>query len=87
MVALCLAEQNHLSYLCSAYYEEHFCEIILNLDWHVVQEEIPFIFYQELWWPSCLAEENHLDNFGTRHYEEYFCKICLNLDQWFRREM
>ena len=41
----CLAEQNHLCNLCSAYYEEHFCEIILNLDWHVVHEEIPFIFF------------------------------------------
>ena len=28
----CLVEQNHLCYFGRGYYEEQFCEIILNLD-------------------------------------------------------
>ena len=39
-----MAEQNHLGTFGRGHYEEHFCEIILNMDWLVVQEEMFKIF-------------------------------------------
>ena len=57
-------EQNHLCNVGRGYYEEQFCEIILNWEdqGHVVQEEMPFedISYLELWRPFRLAERKHV---------------------------
>ena len=68
------------------HHEEHFCEIILNLDqWFSRRCFFNDISYLDLWRPICSAEQNHLCNFGKGHYEEQFCEIILNLDKCFRR--
>ena len=65
------------------YYEEQFCEIILNLSqWF--RRRCRFT-YLELWRPFCLVERNHLCIFERRHYGEHSCEVISNLDQWFRR--
>ena len=48
----CSAEHNNLCNFGIGIHEEHFCEIILNLD-QMVQEKIAFkdIYYLELSWP------------------------------------
>ena len=66
------------------YYEEQFCEIILN--WVSGSDVVYKISYLELWWPSCSVDWNHLCNIGRRHHEGQPCEIILNLDQWFRRK-
>ena len=60
-------QQNHLCNCGREHYEEHFCELILNLvQWY---QEIPFkdISNLQLWWPYFSTEQNHLCNFGRRH--------------------
>ena len=86
----CSAEQNHLAILVEGinrgYQEEHFYEIILNLNLKWFRRICLFnIFYLELCWPYCSAKGNHLCNFGRGHYEEQFCEFISNLGQWFRR--
>ena len=61
----CSVEWNHLCNFGRGYYEEEFCEMILNLD-------------QWLWRKCCLKIFlilNHLCNFGRVHHEEQFCEI------------
>ena len=57
-------EQNHLCNVGRRYYEEQFCEIILNWEDQgpVVQVEMPFedISYLELWRPFRSAERKHV---------------------------
>ena len=74
-----IAEWNRLCKSGRRHYEEHFREMILNLD-----QWFKDISYLQLWRPLCSAEWNHLRKFGRRHYEEYFSEIILNLDQLFR---
>ena len=71
----CSAELNVLINFGRGHHEEHFCEIILNLD-----QSFKDISYQELWQVLCLAERNHLCKFGLGLYEEHFCEIILNID-------
>ena len=52
------------------HYEEHFCEIILNLDQEDMSFKNMFIYSS-----GCLAERNHLCNFGRGHYGEHFCEL------------
>ena len=61
----CSAEWNHLCNFDRRYYEEQFCEIILNLDQWFIN-----ISYLELWRPFFSAERNHLCDFGRGHHEE-----------------
>ena len=64
------------------HYEEHFCEIILNLDhWYRRRCPLKIFLFLELWWHSGII----CVNLGRRHHEEQFCEIILNLDQWFTR--
>ena len=84
LVALCSAEQNHLCSFGPGHYENHFCEVILNLEqWF--RRGCHFNIFLELWRPFSSAELNHLCSCGGGHYGEHFCEIILNLDQWFRR--
>ena len=80
----CSVKQNHLCNFGRGYYEEQFCEIILNLDqWS--RRCFLNISYLELWRPFCSGERNHLCNFGRGYQEEQLCETILNSDQWFRR--
>ena len=77
-----------LAKLCNfgrSHHEEHFCEIILNLNQWFRRKSLKDISYLELWQPLCSRSRNHLCNFGRRHHEEQFCEIIFNLDQWFKR--
>ena len=54
------------SYLCNlgrGYYEEQFCEIILNLGQWFKSRCCLKISYLKLFGPSCSVERNHLCNF------------------------
>ena len=69
----CSAERKDLCYFGRGYYEEHFCEIILNLDqWLWRKCHLKDISYLEVWQPFCSAEQNLLCNFGRGCYEEQF---------------
>ena len=72
-------EQNHLDNFGRGHNEEHFCEIILNLDQWFKRCHLKIFLSR--------AERNILGNFGRGYYEEhyYFCELILNSDQWFRR--
>ena len=50
------------------YHEEHFCEIILNLDQCFRRICGLKVFYLELWLPLCLAEQNQLCHYARGHY-------------------
>ena len=55
------------------HYEEHLCDIILNLDQWFTRCLLKIFSYQGLWWPfSGSVERNHLCNFGRGHYEVHF---------------
>ena len=69
---LCSVEWNHLCSFGRGYYEEQFCEIILNLDQWFRRCLFKDISYLELWLHFCSVEWNHLCNFGTGYYEEQF---------------
>ena len=60
------AEQNHLSNFGRGLHDEHFCEIILNLNLWFKRRCLKTLKFchLELWRPHCLAERNHLCNFG-----------------------
>ena len=73
------AGQNHLCNFCRGHHEEHFCEIILNLDQEKMFKDISYLE------PFCSAEWNNLCNFGGGYHKEQFCEIILNFEQWFRR--
>ena len=66
----CSAEQNCLGKFGRHHNEEHFCEIILNLD-----KWFKDILYLELWSLFSCVEWNRFGNFGRWHYEEHFCVI------------
>ena len=73
-------------YAFTYHYEEHFYQIIMNLDKrfrciYVVKK----VSYLECWQLLCLADLNHLCNFGRGHYGEYACELILNLIKWSRR--
>ena len=72
-------KQNHLCNLGRGHHEEHFCEIILNLDQWFRRCHL------KVFLPRALAEQNRCATFGRGHYGEHSCEIILNLDQWFRR--
>ena len=63
---------------------EHFCEIILNLDYCFRRLVVSKISYLELSRLSCLAVYDHLCKFGRGHYGEHSYEILLKLDLWFR---
>ena len=82
----CSAEQNHWCNFEREWQEEHFCEIILNLDRWFRRRCILKIF---LSWSSCgfFAQRRKIScsNFGREYQEDQFCEIILNLERWFRR--
>ena len=69
-------EQNHLCNFGRGYYEEHFCENILNFD-----QWFRRYFLSTALASLSLAELDYLCNFGREHYGERSCKIILYLDQ------
>ena len=82
----CSAECDHMCKFCRGYYEEQFCEILLNFGKWIIGRCCLKCFYLKLWQPSCLVERNHLIicNFETGYHGEHPCEL-WNLDQWFRR--
>ena len=81
-------EQNQLCNYARGHYEEHFFEMILNLDrWFKRKCCLKDISYIELWWAIYSAKQNHLCNFGRGHHEKHFCEIILNLDQCFEEDV
>ena len=64
------------------YHEEQFCEIILNIDQCMAQEEILLqdISYLELWWTFFLRKGRLCAILieGIMTHEEYFCEIILH---------
>ena len=82
----CLAQLNHLYKFGRVHYEEHFCQMILNLDqWF--KRRCSLKTYLELWWPLSSAEQNHLCSFGPRHYEEHCCGIIFGHGPVVQKEM
>ena len=79
------AEQNHLCNFARRYYEEQYCEIILNLDQWFRRRCLIKIFL--IWSSGCsfVQRSGPISQFGRGQQEEQFCKIILNLDQLFRR--
>ena len=74
----CSAERNHLCNFCSGYYEEQYCEIILNLgQWFRRRCCLKDFLYrtEELWQPSCSVEQKHLCNFERGHHGEHSCEV------------
>ena len=64
-----MANWDHLDNF-SRGHEEHFCEIILNLDQRFRNCNFKiFLFY------SSDGHLYHLDSFGIGHYGEHFCEI------------
>ena len=57
------------------YYEEQFCEIILNLDQWLRRKYCSKIFLIDSLVDFFSVEWNHLCNFGRGCYEEQFCEI------------
>ena len=54
-------EQNHFGNFGRGRYDEHFCEIILNLDqWSEDDGVKIYTSYLDRWWQSCLAEWKQL---------------------------
>ena len=68
------------------HHEEHFFEIILNLDQLFRRRSFKDISYLQLWRPFCSVLPNHLCNYGGGPYAEYFCETVLNLEQWLKRK-
>ena len=84
--AFCSVEQNHLCNVGRGYYEEQFCEIILNLDQWFRRRCLLKIF--PIWSFGTIlfsGAKTCLPYFGRGYQEEQFCEIILKLDQWFRR--
>ena len=67
-------EQYHLCNFGRGYYEEQFCEIILNLE-QFFRRCLLKIFYLELLSPSCSVEQNHLCNYERGHHGERLCEV------------
>ena len=64
-------EQNRLDIFGKGHYEEHFCEIILNLDqWFRRRCRLKYFLSRVL-----AAERNHLVNYGRWPQEEHFVKL------------
>ena len=80
-----LAEQNHLCNFGRGHHEEHFCEIILNLDQCFRRCRLKAFITWTSGDPFIWQSKNHFCSVGRSHNEEQFCAITLNLDQWFRR--
>ena len=76
-------ELNVLCIFGRGHYEEHFCEIILNLGKRLKRRCWLKVFLSG--GHVCLMKQNCLSNFGREHYGEHSCEIILNLDQWFRK--
>ena len=79
----CSAEGNHLCIFGRGYYEERFCEIILNLDQWLKRCHLKY-FLSGVLAALVFSGAESLCNFGRGYYEEDSCEIILNLDQWFR---
>ena len=82
----CSAEQNHLRNFGRGYYEEQFCEIILNFNhWFLRCRLKKFLSgaLEALLFSTAEPFVQLLFFFG-RGYEEQFCEIILKLDQWLR---
>ena len=68
------------------YYEEQFCEIILNFgQWFGSRWCLKYFLSGALVAPF-LMEQNHLCNFERGHHGEHSCEVIWNLDQWIRRQ-
>ena len=66
--------------------DEHFCEIVLNLDQQVRRKCCLKIFLiKSSGCHFCLGGVEPFVQFVRRHYKEHFCEIILNLDQRFMR--
>ena len=80
----CSAEQYHLYNFGRGHQEEHFCEIILNLDqWFRRRCHL-----KDLIWSSggpCVQLSATIYAERRGHYGKPSCEVILNLDQWFRR--
>ena len=81
----CSAECSHLCNFDKGYYEEQFCEIILNLDQRFRRICRLKDFLSRALADLLFVEQNHLCNFERGHQREYSCEVIRNLDQWFRR--
>ena len=81
----CSAECSHLCNFDKGYYEEQFCEIILNLDQRLRRKCFLKHFLSGALADLLFVERNHLCNFERGHQREYSCEVIRNLDQWFRR--
>ena len=57
----CLAELNHLCEFGRGHYEEHLCDITLNLACGSGDAILRY-FYLEFWWPFCSPELNQVCN-------------------------
>ena len=81
----CPAKRNHLFNFRRGYYEEQFCEVILNFDkwfrWRCLLNSP----YLEPWRSFRSEEWNYLCNVGRSQNEEQFCEFISTLGQWFRR--
>ena len=66
------AENNQLCNFGRGYYEEQFCEIILNLgQWFRRRCHFKDFLSGTDWRPSCSVERNHLCNFEGGHHGEH----------------
>ena len=68
----CSAECNYLCNFGRGYYEEQFCEIILNLCRRFRSRCCLKISYLELWWPSSLVKLNHLCIYERGHHVKLY---------------
>ena len=85
-MAICFAEQNGMCNFKREHNENHFCEIILNLDQWFRKRSLKDILIYSSGNPFSV-ERNHLCNYGRGHYKEHFYEKRLNLDQWFVQEV
>ena len=71
----CSAERNHLCNFCSGYYEEQFCEIILNLgQWFRRRCCLKDFLYGALA-ALLFGGAKHLCNFERGHHGEHSCEV------------
>ena len=71
----CSVEHYHFCKFGKGYYEDQFCEIILNLGQLFRRGCGLKDFYLDLWRSSCSVELNHLCNFERGHHGEHSCKV------------
>ena len=83
----CSAECNHLGNFGRRHYEEHFIEIILNLDKWFRKSYCSKHFLSTASADIFIGRAKIFRYFGRENYEELFCEIVLNLDQWFMRRI